>query len=83
MVTEQNIYQGLAALKDAGVTRARFGDVELEFAPSVETTETEDVPRVISVAPIAPQSQDPHVANRPGYADIFGTRPPRFTPAEK
>lgn len=73
------------ALKDAGVTRARFGDVELEFAPAVTPPADEDYVAVeLPTATVrAPQTQEISAVdqNRPGYAALFA-RPPRFAPAE-
>lgn len=78
MVTPENLHEVLMALKDAGVTRARFGDVELVFAPEVAE------PLQVFDAPSAPQMPGMHdvEVTRPGYSALFGAQVPRFRPAE-
>ena len=87
VITDENLYTVLMALKDAGVVRARFGDVELDFAPEVTPPAVNDVPRVISITgstASAPQTSDftSPTAIKPGYSRLFGANPPRFSPAE-
>jgi hypothetical protein len=83
MVTTENLDQILFALKNAGVRRARFGDVEFEFEPEVPD-DTETAPQT-APAPAVVDTPAPvingNVIHHSGYAALFKD-PPRFRPAE-
>lgn len=82
MVTPENLYTVLMALKDAGVTRAKIGDCEFHFAP--EAPPSPAGIEVVEVKPAAPQYQDTHAPEikRSGYSSLF-PQVPRFSPAEE
>lgn len=75
MVTIDNLHQILMALVDAGVSRARFGDVEIEFTPREE-------PEVVRMTPPPTVERidvrQPEV-KRAGYAALFGENLPKFS----
>ncbi len=62
----------LAVLKDAGVSRFKCADFEVEFPPELAP------PKEVLVRA---QSSTPEPAPANGYAAIFGGPPPKFKPA--
>lgn len=82
MVTPENLDAVLFALKNAGVRRARFGDVEFEFEPELpEAPTAPQIPVIPAVAESAPVLNGA-VIKHPHYAALFPDAPPRFLPAE-
>ena len=85
MVTADNLYQILMALKDAGVSRAKIGDAEFEFErPVVEYDKQPAALSVISAPTPGPVTVVGEAETKhPGYSSLFGDRAPRFAPADK
>ncbi len=72
------LLQVLMVLKDAGVTRARLGDVEVEFARA----EPDAPPEFTAVdARVAASAVDAAPVQHPGYHALFGGNPPTFKAA--